>query len=317
MVKVAFSLLASLVVLAVALPPQNPIIGVYTMDAEDFGQQPQSKQTYISASYVKNLEMAGAQVVPLYYHYSHAQLDNILSKINGVFFPGGEMPIASDNEWTANIAYIFDYANRQNDRNNPFPIWATCLGYEAVMYLFSGRQDNMTVLTEVFGQKGLTDPLIVKTNNSVLIKSLSVKEYQEVTTGSGLLWFHHRWAVTLETYQNTAGINSFWKLVSTSKTGDGVEFVSTVEAVKYPYLMTQYHPEKNSFEWHINASRTYSAVSVEQKFINQFVKIARLSSNRFTDENEWTRLSIYNFQPLFTPNDADFIQVYLFDESQL
>lgn len=317
MVKLTIFLLATIIALSVALPPQNPIIGVYTEDAEDFGQQPQPLQTYISASYIKNLEMAGAQVIPLYYHYSHAQLDNILSKINGVFFPGGEMPIDADNQWTSNIAYIFEYAKKQNDKNNPFPIWATCLGYEAVMYLWSGRKDNMTVLTEVFGQKGLTDPLIVKNNNSVLLKSLSAKEYQEVTTGNGLLWFHHRWAVTLETYQKSPEINSFWKLVSTSKTADGVEFVSTVEAFNYPYIMTQYHPEKNSFEWHINATRTYNAISVEQKFINQFVKVARLNTNRFTDESEWTRLSIYNFQTLFTPNDADFIQVYLFDESKL
>lgn len=44
--------------------------------------------TYIAASYVKNLEMAGAQVIPLFYHYSEAQLESILGKINGVFFPG-------------------------------------------------------------------------------------------------------------------------------------------------------------------------------------------------------------------------------------
>jgi gamma-glutamyl hydrolase len=104
-----------------------------------------------------------------------------------------------------------------------------------------------------------------------------------VTTGNGLLWFHHRWAITLETYKNTSGINTFWRLISTSKTADDVEFVSTVEAINYPYIMTQYHPEKNSFEWHINATRTYTAISVEQKFINQFVKSARLNTNRFTD----------------------------------
>lgn len=49
------TLVAVLLVLAWALPPQNPIIGVYTEDAEDFGQTPQPKQTYIAASYVKNL----------------------------------------------------------------------------------------------------------------------------------------------------------------------------------------------------------------------------------------------------------------------
>jgi len=195
------TLIALLLVLSWALPPQNPIIGVYTEDAEDFGQTPQDKQTYIAASYVKNLEMAGAQVIPLFYHYSKAQLDAILSKINGVFFPGGEMPIDKNNQWTSNIQYIFDYANKQNDKGNPFPIWATCLGYEAVMYLFSGREDNMTTLTRVNGQRGLPCNLTVKNSNSILLKSLSAQEYKEVTTGNGLLWFHHTWAITLKTYQ--------------------------------------------------------------------------------------------------------------------
>lgn len=72
-----------------ALPSQAPIIGIYTEDAEDFGQAPKEGQTYIAASYVKNIEMTGAQVVPLFYHYSTAQLDDLLGKINGVVFPGG------------------------------------------------------------------------------------------------------------------------------------------------------------------------------------------------------------------------------------
>lgn len=71
------------------LPPQNPIVGIYTQDPDDFGQTKQEGQTYIAASYIKNLEMAGAQVVPLFYHYSHQQLSALLSQLNGVIFPGG------------------------------------------------------------------------------------------------------------------------------------------------------------------------------------------------------------------------------------
>src|SRR5690349_7635687 len=91
-------LLSTLLLTALALPPQQPVIGIYTQDAEEFGQGVKPFQTYIAASYVKNIEMAGAQVVPLFYHYSRAQLDSILSKLNGVFFPGGEMPIDIDNQ---------------------------------------------------------------------------------------------------------------------------------------------------------------------------------------------------------------------------
>ncbi len=131
------------------------------------------------------------------------------------------------------------------------------------------------------------------------------------------MWFHHTWSITLKTYLETEGIRSFWKLISTSFTADGVEFVSTVEAYDYPYFMTQYHPEKNSFEWNINAKRSYNAISVEQKFINQFVKVARLSKNRFSDENEMNSMLIYNFQAYYSPEDPDFIQSYRFDESKL
>ena len=93
------------------------------------------------------------------------------------------MPIDRDNLWTSNVQNNIDYANKQNDKGNPYPIWATCLGYEAIMYLFSGEKDNMTVLTRVEGQHGLPGNLSVKSNNSVLIKSLSAEEYKEVTQG--------------------------------------------------------------------------------------------------------------------------------------
>ena len=214
----ALLLVLALSLLSQCLPPQNPIIGIYTEDAEDFGQQIDPNQTYISASYIKNIEMAGGQVIPLFYHYSTEKLLDILSKLNGVFLPGGEMPIDTDNQWTANIVTIFQYATMQNSIGNPFPIWATCLSYEAALYIYSGKKDNMTVLTKVIGQRGLTDPLIVKDSNSKLLKALSPQELKEATTGQGIFWFHHTWSITLETYQNTPGINKFWRLVSTSKT---------------------------------------------------------------------------------------------------
>ena len=256
--------------------------------------------------------MTGAQVLPIFYHYPKDKMLDTLSKINGVFIPGGEMPIDRDNLWTSNVQVIVDYAIEQNDKGNPFPIWATCLGYEAILYLFANRKDNMTVLTEVEGQHGLTCPLNVKSNNSALIKALSPEEYKGVTEGDGLLWFHQTWAITVKTFEETESINKFWRLVSTSPTGGGVEQVSTVEAFNYPFFMTQYHPEKNSFEWRINAKRTYNAISVEQKMINQFTKVARLNQNRMS-EDEWRKRWIYNYDPIYTPDSYYFPVVYTFD----
>lgn len=226
------------------------------------------------------------------------------------------MPIDRDNQWTSNIKVVLDYAMEQNDKGNPFPIWATCLGYQAVLYLTADRKDNMTVMTEVFGQHGLTGPLYVKNNNSALIKALSPAEYQDVTEGDGILWFHQRWAITVKTFQETNELNKFWKLISTSPTKGGVEQVSTVEAFNYPFFMTQYHPEKNSYEWRINPTRSYNAISIEQKLINQFTKVARMNKNRM-DEDEWKKRWIYNYNPVFTPDEYYFPVVYVFDERGL
>jgi gamma-glutamyl hydrolase len=33
---------------------------------------------------------------------------------------------------------------------------------------------------------------------------------------------------------------------------NGLEFISTLEAKEFPFYGTQYHPEKNSFEWTLN-----------------------------------------------------------------
>lgn len=82
--------------------------------------------------------MAGAQVVPIFYNLPISQLKDLLFKVNGVFFPGGQASININNQWTSKMKFIIDYANEQNYIGNVFPIWGTCLGMQAVMYLFGG-----------------------------------------------------------------------------------------------------------------------------------------------------------------------------------
>lgn len=223
------------------------------------------------------------------------------------------MPIHWSTSWTKNTAYILEYAKKQNKAGNVYPIWATCLGYEAVMYITSGQTDNSTVFTEVTGQDGLTCPLVVKNHDSRLLRSLSNPEYTEAVSGNGIFYFHHRWSVMESTYLNNPNWTSFWNLISTSKTVYGAEFLSTLEAKDYPFFLTQYHPEKNSFEWRVPAKRTYNAISAEQKFINVFVNEARKNKNQFP-AGELAKKLIYNYQPTLTPLDYAFVQVYIFNE---
>lgn len=226
------------------------------------------------------------------------------------------MPIVRGNIWTDNTAYILQYANKKNKEGVIYPVWATCLGYETLMYLTSGSDDNTTVFTEVFGQGGLTCPQIIQSNDSVLLRSLNEEEYIGATTGKGIFFYHHTWSVTLENFKKNTKWNDMWNLISTSVTRDNVQFLSTLEAKEYPYFLTQYHPEKNAFEWRVPANRSYIAISASQKYINTFVDIARKNPNVFPEEELGKKL-IYNYHPILTPLDYAFQQVYIFDESTL
>ena len=73
--------------------------------------------------------MAGAQVVPIFYHYDEAKLKDLLSKLNGVLFPGGSYLLLQNHEWVGNIKFIVEYAKEQNNQGRTYPIWATCLGF--------------------------------------------------------------------------------------------------------------------------------------------------------------------------------------------
>ena len=40
-------------------------------------------------------------------------------------------------------------------------------------------------------------------------------------------------------------MDKFWKVLSTNNDEEGLEFISTMEAIDYPFFGTQFHPEKS------------------------------------------------------------------------
>jgi gamma-glutamyl hydrolase len=145
---------------------------------------------------------------------------------------------------------------------------------------------------------------------------LNNPEYTDAVSGDGIFFFHHRWSVMETTYNKNSNWTNFWNLISTSKTTYGAEFLSTLEAKEYPFFLTQHHPEKNPYEWKVPATRTYNAISAAQKWINVFVSEARKNKNQFPVA-ELNKKLIYNYQPMLTPGDYVFLQIYVFDERNL
>uniref|UniRef100_A0A3P8SBB3 folate gamma-glutamyl hydrolase n=1 Tax=Amphiprion percula TaxID=161767 RepID=A0A3P8SBB3_AMPPE len=262
----------------------RPIIGVLAQEVF----QPKPNQTsYIAASYVKFLEAAGARVVPVM-----------------ILYPGGGVSIISSGyERAAKIFY--ELAIEANKRGDYFPVWGTCLGFEQLTYLTSGK-----VTLSHTNTSGVALPLNFtnETKDSRMFKGFPAELMKDLAS-EPLTENSHQWSLT---YNTSEELQKFYKVLSTNTDGQ-TEFVSTVEAYDYPIYGTQWHPEKNAFEW----TRPYiphspSAVKTTFYMAEFFVNEARKNFHRFESEEGESKALIYNYSPVYTGHNSSFQQIYFF-----
>jgi len=93
----------------------------------------------------------------------------------------------------------------------------------------------------------------------------------------------------------------------------GDTFIAAVEAREYPVYATQFHPEKNPFEWRVKADHSKQGVEIAQFLANFFVQETRRNHHKFDTNQQVQELLIYNFEPVVPKNTSSFDQVYVFD----
>lgn len=133
---------------------------------------------------------------------------------------------------------------------------------------------------------------------------------------------YHHVCLTESKFQEL-NLDKNFTLISTN-TYKKVKFVSTIEHKKYPIYGSQWHPEKNQFEFVINKNTgniTHDryAILVGQYFGNFLINEARKNDHRFKNKlNELDSL-IYNYNHLkrYTGKSptASFEEEYYFPNS--
>uniref|UniRef100_A0A668ABR5 folate gamma-glutamyl hydrolase n=2 Tax=Myripristis murdjan TaxID=586833 RepID=A0A668ABR5_9TELE len=283
-----------------------PIIGILAQEVSKYSTVP-NVTSYIAASYVKFLESAGARVVPIMINKTVEEYKTLFNSINGVLFPGGAASIYSSGYQRAATTF-YELAIEANKKGDYFPVWGTCLGFEQLAYLTSGKR--VLSLTDT---RGVALPLVFtnETKGSRLFSDFPV-ELMEALASEPLTENSHKWSVTTETHNNDEKLKDFYKVLSTNSDG-AVEFVSTMEAYDYPIYATQWHPEKNPFEW----TKPYiphspAAVKVAFYMAHFFVNEARKNFHKFASTEEERDVLIYNHNPVYTGRTAIFEQEYFF-----
>jgi gamma-glutamyl hydrolase len=123
----------------------------------------------------------------------------------------------------------------------------------------------------------------------------------------------HQLGLAPDLYAHNERFRSTWDILSTNEDRRGWTFVSSMESKKHPFYATQYHPERNAYEWDREEALIHSAdaVAAMQALSNFLVSEARKSANTFANKSEEYASLIYNFAPLYTPRiDRYYEQVY-------
>ncbi|XP_078072379.1 gamma-glutamyl hydrolase-like [Mustelus asterias] len=287
---------------------QRPIIGILAQEASySFDKLGKS---YIAASYVKYIESAGARVVPISISLTEDQYQKLFYSINGLLLPGGGANLKT-SQFSKNAALFYKLALQANNDGTHFPIWGTCLGFEELTVITSGKKllintDTSNVPLPLNFTKDAKDSRMFKDFPVDLMKALAV---EPLTLNS------HRWSLSVKNFTNNTELRNFYKILSTNMDSQGIEFISTMEALNYPIYAVQWHPEKNSFEWSRKKyiAHTPNAVKVTSYMAEFFVNEARKNWHQFCNETEEKNALIYNYAPIYTENISSFEQIYIID----
>ncbi|XP_060926002.1 gamma-glutamyl hydrolase-like [Limanda limanda] len=286
----------------------RPIIGVLAQESRK-DNQPTDRFSYLPACYVKYLEAAGARVVPVRLNLSEEEYTKIFNSINGLVLPGGASNLLASHYSRAS-SFFFNSALRAKDASDYFPILGSCLGFQQLTVLIA--KENLLTLTDTTAV-ALPLKLTPMGHSSRLFQSFP-KDVLRSLTEENICPHFHKWSLTTESFNRNPRLQEFYKVLSTNHDGKQ-EFISTIEAYRYPIYGLQWHPEKSPFEWIDKPGMIHSTAAIRVSFYSGsfFVSEARKSNHRFPSQEEEERALIYNFSPVFNGMKSIFIQNYYFD----
>ena len=303
-VSILLPLLCILTLIPAQTPNNRPVIGILTIPSTTSGYPGANWSCFLS-SYCKFIEAAGARAVPIPYDASYDNLTYFFNSVNGILMVGGGSNLYIDNStnntrlqsnYTQAVNFIVNLAMEANDKGDYFPIWTTCLSWEALMLVLSQNNFIMDIVTgDTNVPRNLTFTWAAK--NSRLYNQMSEDLWQATLT-ENITFYDHNNSISPEAFYNNDYLPEIMNVLSASYAGYGRWFISSAEAMNYPFYGSQYHPEKNTFEWSlIPIPHTPIAVLFEQYIANFLVNEARKNTHQY-QEDALNKSLIYNWNPV-------------------
>jgi hypothetical protein len=205
--------------------------------------------TYIDKNYIMWLESLGMVPLPLDIHSPIESLLNKIDEIDGLFLTGGKQKFWKNNvselseriptEYLNKVANLIDKIILMNENGTKFPIWAHCLGFEALLV----TQSNFT-LTRTQMEDSNRHIVPLDTINEATVSARFFDPFElNLLKVLPLLYFHHRWGFNMKEVQNNPFIGKEVDIVGTVSR-QGIDVAAWIEFKKYPFFGVQFHAEK-------------------------------------------------------------------------
>ena len=219
------------------LPPvltNRPLIGILSQP----GDPATGRDSYIAASYVKFVEASGARVIPFFHDAPAEETDARFAAVNGVLIPGGAARLSPGHTFFDVAARVIDLATDANlKKKEHFPVFAICLGFEALGVHLSGNAS----LLSAFDAEDTAAPLYFTeaAERSRLFGSMP-RKVRESLASKPFARESHSWGISLTNFEGEEKLKDQLEVLSLSSDPEGRVYVSSMEHKTLPFSATQW-----------------------------------------------------------------------------
>ncbi|CAE8691846.1 unnamed protein product, partial [Polarella glacialis] len=162
----------------------SPLIGIFSLPAPPFLCSSPGCEV-IPASYVRSIESAGGQVVPIRLHSSHTEIEHLIKSLNGFLFTGGQ-----DLDPSYAVHRVLNRSKELFQAGVVLPVWGTCLGFEWL--IASVAPDSLEVGFKSYNISLPLHPRLDAAPSSRLLGSAPLDIYEAMTLRNNTFNSHHR-----------------------------------------------------------------------------------------------------------------------------
>jgi imidazoleglycerol phosphate synthase glutamine amidotransferase subunit HisH len=268
----------------------RPVIGVYGV-IEPIDDNTLHNKDILDTAIERWIEDMGGRVLLIPHWLSHSEYDTLLSKLNGVLFPGASRKMSLGSLWEENARYIYKYSQEHN-----IPLFGICRGFQLVGLFATNENKNWL---DEYKDKGTHNAAFSSyTLKSRLFSLFDDKNFYELENKWTTPYIHSH-GLNESNFINNEYLNENFYITLYGHDNNGKKFVNCFESKiekGFDIYACQFHPEKVPYIRTDKYEDQHSMDSIKrsQLISLQFIEQARKNKNKFDFPQDYEKYYFVN-----------------------